>query len=762
MRKIKFKIEYVPLSDERVERHKDFDKLMVAYTAHPKPSWKSRLFGNKFLVYTGGIITGAALASLLWWNANHLNENKISARENSPEYTGSKTEQVEKNTSGQDLSNKNSEQNSVKSQDGNAGTNTNSESEVKNEPATGENQNPGSESATEMNSVSSGNRLPLPEKNGSEKISPSPNHRKQPPAENNFSKDYDATSSSRAKKSDASKTSNQNVSKRTKQTTSVVISKTSSEKSRTSSTGKKSSANSNASAEKTSNRKSRSDTLVLQSESPDAKFNIPLSSLPPDSSKKGVHINFPKIDLNPSLHALANAADTAGKKIDSLFKKLFEKDSLKGEKPQEEISSSDSPADSSKKGVHINLPKIDLNPSLHALSNAADTIGKKIDSLITKFFEKDSLKEVKPQEEIPAPAPPADSFKHRYAQVTFVSPLSTDGLDGKDYMHNISFNILQGYTGALKGVEFGGLANVEKGYVTGAQFGGLTNYVFGDVKGAQFGGLVNYGKNLTGVQFSGLVGCVSGSVHGAQFGGIINIVPDTLKGLQVGGVLNLSLANKPSVAWQVGGAANLSLGDLHGAQIAGCVNVANKITGVQIGLVNVAKKATGFQLGLINITDSLDGEALGLISVSTNGIHNVDVFGSEILYGSAALKLGSPHIYTIFAAGAAPLSDVRLGLGIGVGGHFPFKKAFINLDGICWSIHNKNLQDWNEVNLWNQIRVMVGYQFTKGFSGYLGPTANAHVYNPIYPAIAPYTIYDSQGTTNVQGWIGFVVGLQFF
>src|SRR6185436_7417161 len=100
MRKIKFKIEYVPLSDDRIERHKDFDKLLAAYTAHPKPSWKSRLFGNKFLVYTGGIITGAALASLLWWNASHFNEHKISAAEDSI----FKKEEVQKNISGENYS----------------------------------------------------------------------------------------------------------------------------------------------------------------------------------------------------------------------------------------------------------------------------------------------------------------------------------------------------------------------------------------------------------------------------------------------------------------------------------------------------------------------------------------------------------------------------------------------------------------------------------------------------------------------------------
>src|SRR6185503_2700365 len=118
--------------------------------------------------------------------------------------------------------------------------------------------------------------------------------------------------------------------------------------------------------------------------------------------------------------------------------------------------------------------------------------------------------------------------------------------------------------------------------------------------------------------------------------------------------------------------------------------------------------------GLINIADSINGDALGLFSVSVNGIHNLDVFGSEILYGNVALKLGSPHIYNIFAAGAAPTNNTtRLGFGIGLGGHFTINHVFINVDGMSWTIHNNTLRDWNNVNLWNQIRLMGGYQFVK-------------------------------------------------
>ena len=273
------------------------------------------------------------------------------------------------------------------------------------------------------------------------------------------------------------------------------------------------------------------------------------------------------------------------------------------------------------------------------------------------------------------------------------------------------------------------------------------------------------GKNVEGFQAAGIVNTATGTLNGVQAGGVVNTVIDTMNGLQLGGALNLSLSNKPSAAsWQIAGAANVSLWKSTGGQIAGAFNVANEHNGIQIGTINFSKKISGFQLGIINIADSIDGESIGLINIYRNGIHNVDVFGSEVLFANAGLKLGSPHVYTMFAFGIRPYSDLtRMGLGIGIGGHIPLNHGFVNIDGVCWSIHNGNFKDWNNVNLWNQIRFMYGYQITKGISIYAGPTLNAQVYDLSYPSIAPYTIYQSNGSpTRVDGWIGGVIGIQFF
>jgi len=432
--------------------------------------------------------------------------------------------------------------------------------------------------------------------------------------------------------------------------------------------------------------------------------------------------------------------------------------------------------DSSKKKFQLNLPKIDVSRGWDATKNSVskftDSIGNKTSGFFAKLFKSDSSNEDKKAAIVKVDSPahsnsssPADTFKHRFAQVSFVSPLGSDGMNGKDYVHNLSFNVLQGYSGALNGFELGGLVNVEKGYVKGMQIGGLVNFAFGDVNGFQLGGLVNNGKNVEGFQLGGIVNTATGTMNGLQLGGIANFARDTMNGLQLGGIVNVATSeNTSKVSWQIAGISNVSLGKTTGGQISGIANVANEHSGVQIGLINVSKKISGFQLGLINVADSIDGESLGLINVSRNGIHNVDVFGSEILLANAGFKLGSPHIYTQFAFGIRPYADLtRMGFGLGIGGHVPFNHGFVNIDGMCWTIHNDNLNNWDNVNLWNQIRIMGGYQITKGVAIYVGPTMNLHVYDLSYPAIAPYTIYTrTDGTTRLDGWIGGVIGFQFF
>jgi hypothetical protein len=368
----------------------------------------------------------------------------------------------------------------------------------------------------------------------------------------------------------------------------------------------------------------------------------------------------------------------------------------------------------------------------------------------------------------------------RYAQVSFITPLSSNGIDGYKYMHYFSLNILQGYNGALEGAEFGGLLNGVKGYVTGAQFGGLANFAGGNlkgaqfgglanftggyVKGAQFGGLVNVGESVNGAQFAGIANVSGSYVTGFQAAGITNISADSLNGAQVAGIVNIVSSEKQSTGWQVAGVGNVSLAEAKGGQIGGVFNVANRLVGAQISLINFGQNVDGVQIGLINISDTLKGAAIGLVSVSSDGVFDVALWTSDFLMFNGGIRVGTKSVYNIYAYGVSPfLTELPFGFGIGIGGHIPVKKkAFIEIDGMAWSMH-RSYVSFDEINMINQLRVMGGYRFNKYFSVFAGPTFNVSVQSNRYEPFLDNYFYESVSENNtVRLAPGFVAGVRLF
>ena len=84
MRKIKFKTEYVPLSDEVINSHKNFDQLLSAYVAAPKPNWFKQFIQKKWTMFGGGLMTGAIITSLLWYNQETLFVKDTLVQESQP------------------------------------------------------------------------------------------------------------------------------------------------------------------------------------------------------------------------------------------------------------------------------------------------------------------------------------------------------------------------------------------------------------------------------------------------------------------------------------------------------------------------------------------------------------------------------------------------------------------------------------------------------------------------------------------------------
>ena len=131
-----------------------------------------------------------------------------------------------------------------------------------------------------------------------------------------------------------------------------------------------------------------------------------------------------------------------------------------------------------------------------------------------------------------------DSTKiYRKAQVTFVHPLGSNGIDAPKVVNNISFNLLYGVSGGLNGIEIGGLINMGCGDIKGFQFGGLGNSTTGWVNGFQAAGLYNVVMDsVTGAQFSGITNINNRGVQGASLAGIANIIRGDTRGFVFAGL----------------------------------------------------------------------------------------------------------------------------------------------------------------------------------------------------------------------------------
>lgn len=202
-------------------------------------------------------------------------------------------------------------------------------------------------------------------------------------------------------------------------------------------------------------------------------------------------------------------------------------------------------------------------------------------------------------------------------QLSFVTPLGTNGLYSSQYTNKASFNILAGVSKNEEAFTFGGLSNIIMQNATGFQFAGLSNYVGNHGKGFQFAGLININRK----EFSGI-----------QLAGLINTAANT-KGFQFAGLSNVGK-------------------DMAGFQFAGLVNTAGNVNGFQFaGLINKAKNVVGVQFaGLINIAENSDCP-IGLINLVKNGEKGVAITYDGIGSTVASFRSGGKYTYGIIGIG---------------------------------------------------------------------------------------------------------------
>jgi hypothetical protein len=404
-------------------------------------------------------------------------------------------------------------------------------------------------------------------------------------------------------------------------------------------------------------------------------------------------------------------------------------------------------------------------------------------------------------------------YKTMPLAITFVPPMSTNGMQAPEVVNKTSLNILAGTSRGLDGFEIGSLVNVEKEFVNGVQIAGLSNIVGKNVKGVQvagltnsssgyaegvqvsgltnvvkdsmycfqFAGLVNSsGGNSLGGQFSGLVNFSNGYMYGPQCAGFANVANGMMTGPQLGGFINVANGSQKGI--QGAGFMNVAKHNSEGCQLAGFMNTTGNLRGAQAsGFINIAKKVKGVQIGIINIADTVDGAQIGILNIAKKGYRRLEIWGSESLYGNIAFKMGgSKSFYNIFALGAQTFSGgkFRTGYGIGFGSEIKASERIcVNIDAISYHINEDGL--WtNKLNILNQLRVNVGVALGERTTIFFGPTFNVMVSqifdgdkNEYGSNIAPWTVFNEtyenrvdkgrKENTNVKMWPGFNAGIRF-
>lgn len=335
----------------------------------------------------------------------------------------------------------------------------------------------------------------------------------------------------------------------------------------------------------------------------------------------------------------------------------------------------------------------------------------------------------------------------RLAQLTFVSPIGSNGFLSPEITNNFSLNILTGVSGGVNGFELGGLHNTTKGDVTGVQVAGLGNVTTGIYSGFQLAGLYNVDGNLArGMLVAGITNVVSGPSKGFHLAGITNITRDECWSFQVSGISNVSVEGNHGLqiaginnfsggegeSVQLSGLVNVHLGDRNKFQIAGLVNIsASETKGVQIaGIANYTKKLAGFQLALINIADTVArGVPLGLISIIRHGYFAFEVEANEAFWINATYKMGVPRLYNIFTVGFNKQNKQEMwAVGLGLGSIVPIGDGWgLNFD-LTASHINENEWWTEELNLLNRLKINAWFDLGP-VQLFGGPSINVHVSN---------------------------------
>ncbi|MGL1886818.1 MAG: carboxypeptidase-like regulatory domain-containing protein [Reichenbachiella sp.] len=379
------------------------------------------------------------------------------------------------------------------------------------------------------------------------------------------------------------------------------------------------------------------------------------------------------------------------------------------------------------------------------------------------------------------------NVQERYFQFSLIPAVGTNMTMGGQVKHELSLNLLAGYSYGLNGFELGGLYNIDRHNVKGFQVGGVGNTVGGKVKGLQIGGVLNTNRGYTsGVQIGGALNVVTNDMKGVQIAGFANtaksfngtqiggfscVATEDFKGLQLSGFNNHT---RTLNGMQLSGFINTAV-EMKGFQLSGAINTANEADGLQMsGFINIAKNLKGTQLSIFNYADTVTtGIPIGLISiVKKNGYFEAALENGDVIDLEASLRTGLKKFYNIISVGTQINSQNLWSYGFGFGSQIPiYKKAFTSIELRSHYLSSYEDESTNDAffNLLTRFQITGGYQFFNHLSITAGPVLNIYVSNETSEGsgvygydIANKPFYDTiEEGTSIQMWVGFTSSIRF-
>ncbi len=314
---------------------------------------------------------------------------------------------------------------------------------------------------------------------------------------------------------------------------------------------------------------------------------------------------------------------------------------------------------------------------------------------------------------------------YRPFQISLLPYLGTNLKLSPFVTNDVSINIIAGYTGSVRKLEFGGFANVVRENMTGLQAAGALNIV---------------GKRTDGVQLAGSSNFNIGDAHG----------------FIAAGATNFNFKNGSGV--HMAGALNFNLGSFTGLQIAPVNVTGTLINATQLGVFNFAN-------------EQVNSLPIGFFSyVHKNGYRRFEIAFSELNATELSFKSGVKGFYNVFNASFnyGQANKPLFGVGYGLGTSWNYSKRFSsNLEAVVMSYVPETddyFDNWN-----SHLRLSLGFEakITKRVAIFAAPTLNFYTSSNDGLDFSEYKFLLSQrnvnwfgDNSNAYSWLGYKVGLR--